>query len=334
MEPKFGRFQAYMVKMNTQLNLPKVSIVVPLFNESESLGLLFEQIDQTMKGNGLIPYELIFVDDGSTDDSWQILNYLYDKHNKQLRLIKFRKNCGKSMALTVGIKKARADIIITMDADLQDDPREIPNFVAKLEEGYDCVSGWKKKRRDPINRLILSGLFNRITSLITGVKLKDFNCGFKAYRRHVFNCIDLYGDLHRFIPVLLDRFGFKVTEIPVIHHPRSFGRSKYGLERIPKGFLDLLTVLMVTRFSHKPAHLIGLVGIIFGVFGVGALTYLIILWFLGFRPIGSRPLLLFGVMATLLSVQLITTGLIGELLVSRTKSNLEEKMIAEETNVK
>ena len=225
----------------------KVSIVVPLFNESESLDLLFERIDQTMNENELIPYELIFVDDGSLDDSWQKLKSLYDKHQHKLRLVRFRKNCGKSMALAIGMKRARADIIITMDADLQDDPKEIPNFVAKLEEGYDCVSGWKKNRQDPANRLILSGMFNSITSLVTGVKLKDFNCGFKAYRRHVFNSIDLYGDLHRFIPVLLDGYGFKVAEIQVIHHPRSFGRSKYGLERIPKGFLDLLTVLMVTR---------------------------------------------------------------------------------------
>jgi glycosyltransferase involved in cell wall biosynthesis len=327
---ELGRLVCCLVNKENQMSIPTVSVVVPVFNESESLQELFRQIDQTMIKSRLVPYETIFVDDGSTDDSWHQLKYLQENHPDELRIVRLRKNYGKSTALAVGLKRARAGIIITMDADLQDDPMEIPKFVAKIEQGYDCVSGWKKNRQDPLNRLMMSAVFNRITSLITGIKLKDFNCGFKGYRRYVFEVVDLYGELHRFIPVLLDGFGFKVTEIPITHHPRLFGRSRYGMERIPKGFLDLLTVLMISRFSNKPAHLIGLVGIFFGIFGVSALTYLIIIWFLGYGPIGSRPLLLFGVMATLLSVQLLTTGLLADLLVNRIKIDIGEKIIAED----
>ncbi|PIE35190.1 glycosyltransferase [candidate division KSB3 bacterium] len=238
---------------------------------------------------------------------------LYAQNPSHITAIRLRKNFGKSAALRVGFQQAAGEIVFTLDADLQDDPEEIPNFLEKLAEGVDLVSGWKLERQDPLSKTLPSRLFNAITSRITGIRLHDFNCGFKAYRREVLECIDLYGELHRYIPVLADEFGFKIGEIPVRHHPRRHGISKYGFERYARGFLDLLTAIAVTRYFQRPAHLFGSLGIISGLFGSLSLSYLIVLWFLGYRPIGDRPLLLFGILAAILSVQLVSFGVLAEL---------------------
>jgi glycosyltransferase involved in cell wall biosynthesis len=289
---------------------PRVSLVVPGLNEGESLAELARRVDQALRGHVL--YELIFVDDGSTDDSWKVIRELHAK-DPLVKGIRLRKNFGKATALTAGFRKAAGEIIVTMDADLQDDPADLPAFLAMIEEGLDVVVGWKVQRLDPANRLVLSRIFNGTVRLVTGVKLHDMNCGFKAYRREVLDTIPIYGDLFRFIPALAAWQGFRVTEVPVKHHPRKYGSSRYGLERILRGFFDLLSVMFLTRYSKKPMHLFGLMGLVFAALGVVINVYLSVLWCLGHK-IGDRPLLLLGVLMIILGIQFFSMGFIGEFL--------------------
>ncbi len=294
------------------LPIDRLSIVIPLFNEAESLGELHTRLAAVLVK---VPKraEIIFVDDGSTDGSFEVLKTLRDKDDR-ITIVQLRANQGKAAALSVGFREAEGDIVITLDADLQDDPKEIPDFLAKLEDGYDLVSGWKARRQDPSTRRLLSAVFNRVTAWITGLPIHDFNCGFKAYRRAVIGELTLHGELHRFIPALASWRGFRVAEIEVEHHPRRHGRSKYGMERIPRGFLDLLTVIMLTRYTTRPLHLFGLLGLFLGLAGVSIIGYLSLGWFLG-RWIGARPLFLIGAVLVIAGIQLVSFGLVAEMIV-------------------
>ncbi len=256
-------------------------------------------------------YELIFIDDGSTDASRERLREMADA-DRRVRCILFRRNFGKAAALDAGFAAATGDIVITMDADLQDDPAEIPNFIAALEDGHDVVSGWKVVRHDPLNKTLPSRIFNVVVGRLSGIRLHDFNCGFKAYRAEALHGLSLYGELHRFIPVLLHWCGFRIGEIRVKHRARQFGQSKYGIGRLLKGGLDLLGVLLNTRFATRPLHVFGATGLLFGVLGIAILTYLSALWMAGLGPIGDRPLLLFGMLMVMSAFQFLTIGLLGE----------------------
>jgi glycosyltransferase involved in cell wall biosynthesis len=257
--------------------------------------------------------ELIFVDDGSTDGSFDVLKGLRGK-DERVKIVQLRTNQGKATALSVGFREAHGEIIVTLDADLQDDPQEIPKLLAKLEEGYDLVSGWKVTRHDPMTRRLLSTIFNRVTAFMTGLAIHDFNCGFKAYRRAVVTELRLHGELHRFIPALASWRGFRVAEIEVEHHPRRYGYSKYGLERIPRGLFDLLTVIMLTRYTTRPLHLFGLLGLLLGLIGFGIIAYLSVGWFFS-QWIGGRPLLLISAVLVIAGIQLVSFGLVAEMIV-------------------
>lgn len=289
---------------------PEVSVVVPGLNEGESLGELAARIQQSLDGRR--SYEIIFVDDGSTDNSWEVIGAL-GREDGRIKGIRLRKNFGKAMALSAGFQRARGAIIITMDADLQDDPADLPAFIDQIEGGMDVVVGWKVQRLDPSNRLILSRIFNGTVRRATGVKLHDMNCGFKGYRREVIRTIPVYGDLFRFIPAFAAWEGFRVTEVPVKHHARKYGHSRYGLERILRGFFDLLSVIFLTRYQRKPMHLFGLIGLLVGSVGFLTEMYLTVLWFRGHK-IGDRPLLLLGALEILVGIQFFSMGLIGEFL--------------------
>ena len=312
-----------------------VSIVVPVYNEEDSLALLCERIGTVMADAGL-DHEIIFVDDGSTDASPERLKALAGSLDN-VRCITFRRNFGKAAALDAGFAAASGEFVITMDADLQDDPQEIPNFIAKLHEGCDVVSGWKRVRNDPVHKTLPSRVFNLVVSRLSGVKLNDFNCGFKAYRAEALEGLSLYGELHRFIPVLLHWRGYRIGEIPVNHHARQFGRSKYGFNRLLKGALDFLGVMLNTRFATRPLHIFGAAGAVFGLTGTAILAYLCVLWILGLGPIGDRPLLMLGMLLVMTSFQFITIGLLGEFIqrqgsrsdhpyTIKTTLNLEDKL--------
>jgi glycosyltransferase involved in cell wall biosynthesis len=265
-------------------------------------------------------YEAIFIDDGSTDRSFDVIRRLKAKY-PAVKAIRFRKNYGKSAALAVGFKAAEGPFVITMDADLQDDPAEIPNLIAKLEEGFDLVSGWKKTRHDPIGKTIPSRFFNFVTRIMTGIPLHDFNCGLKGYRRDVIKDVIVYGELHRYIPALAKWEGYaRITEIPVQHHPRKYGYSKFGLSRFIKGFLDLLTVLFLTRYVKRPLHLFGLIGTLLLLAGLSINGYLTVDWFMG-TPIGQRPILFLGILLVLVGFQVISIGLIGEMITHHFQQN-------------
>jgi len=291
---------------------PEISLVIPLYDESESLHELHSALEAS-----LAPYgrrcEIIFVDDGSTDDSFQRLVELRER-DPRVVAVRLRSNQGKATALAAGFREARGDVIVTLDADLQDDPKEIPRFMKKLEDGYDLVSGWKVARHDPWSRRFLSAVFNRITAAMTGVRLHDFNCGFKAYRRVVIDELRLHGELHRFIPALASWRGFRIGEIEITHHPRRYGRSRYGAERIPRGFFDLLTVLMLTRYTTRPLHLFGLLGLVVGLVGLGIVSYLSIGWLFG-KWIAGRPLFILGALMVITGIQLVSFGLVAEMIV-------------------
>jgi glycosyltransferase involved in cell wall biosynthesis len=289
---------------------PRISIVVPGLNEAESLPELAKRIAETLDGKEA--FELIFVDDGSTDDSWKVMQSLVAA-DPRVRAVRLRKNFGKAMGLSAGFSRVRGEIVIMMDADLQDDPAELPKFIEKIEEGYDVVVGWKLKRLDPANRLVLTRIFNGTVRWVTGVKLHDMNCGFKAYRREVVKTIPIYGDLFRYIPVFAAWEGFRVTEVGVHHHPRKHGASRYGLERILRGFFDLISITFLTKYSKRPMHLFGAIGLLMGFTGVAINLYLTVLWFLGHK-IGDRPLLLFGSILIVLGLQFFSMGFIGEYL--------------------
>lgn len=290
-----------------------ISVVIPLFNEEESLPELTEKIHTVATRLGVV-YEIIFVDDGSTDNSYTVIQKLKQQY-AAVKALRFRKNFGKSTALSEGFKIATGTYVITMDADLQDDPEEIPHLVNKLQEGNDLVSGWKKVRHDPISKTIPSRFFNFVTRVMSGIRLHDFNCGLKAYRREVVKDVNLYGELHRYIPVLAKWEGYRrITEIVVHHHPRKYGQSKFGLSRFLKGFLDLITVVFLTRYVKRPLHFFGFFGSLSLLAGLGICGYLSLDWFLG-TPIGQRPILFLGILLIMIGFQIISTGLIGEMLV-------------------
>ena len=293
-------------------SIDRLSIVIPLYNEAGSLAELHARLAEILV---TVPKraEIIFVDDGSTDVSFEVLKGL-QSNDERVKVVRLRANQGKAAALAVGFRESQGEVIITLDADLQDDPKEIPKFLAKLEEGYDLVSGWKARRQDPWTRRALSAVFNRVTASMTRLRIHDFNCGFKAYRRAVINELRLHGELHRFIPALASWRGFRVAEIEVEHHPRRYGRSKYGMERIPRGFFDLLTLIMLTRYTAKPLHLFGLLGVFLGLAGFGIIGYLSVGWFLG-TWIGARPLLLIGAVLLIAGIQLVSFGLLAEMIV-------------------
>jgi glycosyltransferase involved in cell wall biosynthesis len=290
--------------------LPEISLVIPGLNEAASLPELAQRIHAAL--DGVRRYELIFIDDGSTDESWDVITRLHEQL-PTVRGVRLRANFGKAMALSAGFAHARGEIIVMMDADLQDDPVDLPAFLAAIENGLDVVVGWKVNRLDPLNRRVLSKIFNGTVGMMTRVHLHDMNCGFKAFRREVIHTLPVYGDLFRFIPVLAKWQGFRVGEVPVQHHARKHGRSRYGLERILRGLFDLLSVMFLTRYSRKPMHLFGLMGLMLGVGGFAICTYLTVLWSLG-HAIGHRPLLLLGVLLIILGIQFFSMGLLGEFL--------------------
>jgi glycosyltransferase involved in cell wall biosynthesis len=288
-----------------------LSIIIPLYNEEDSIAELSEQLSGVLEGLDL-SYEICFVDDGSTDDSLIRIKQLKGQ-NKNIKILSFRKNYGKSAALSEGFKMATGDIIITLDADLQDDPAEIPNLIHKINDGYDLVSGWKKKRQDPITKTLPSKLFNYITARMTGIELHDFNCGLKAYRKEVIREIPVYGSLHRYLPVLAHWKGFAIGEIIVHHQARKYGVTKYGWRRFFDGFFDLFTVLFLTRYRQKPLHLFGFLGMTSLLAGFIISLYLTILWFQGYG-IGNRPLLFLGILLIIVGMQSFSIGLIGEMI--------------------
>ncbi len=291
---------------------PFVSVVVPLLNEEESLGELLDQIESVAKSMGK-SYEVIFVDDGSTDRSFEVLRDLHRKRD-HVKVIRFRRNFGKSAALSVGFKEAVGEFVVTMDADLQDDPAEIPELIAKMGDSYDLVSGWKKKRFDPLSKTLPSLFFNYVTGKVTGIPIHDFNCGLKAYRNVVVKSVNIHGELHRFIPVLAHWAGFRVTEKPVQHHPRKFGKTKYGISRFFNGFLDLLTVLFTTRYLRRPLHLFGVWGIVSFTVGAAIDGVLIIERILGETDLSNRPLFLIGFLLIIIGIQFVSIGLLGEMI--------------------
>jgi len=310
---------------------PEISIIILAFNEEQTLEILIERILNSFKQAQDKSFEIIFVDDGSTDSSWLILQSLAVRDSR-VRGFRLRRNFGKAAALSLGASMANGNILITMDADLQDDPKEISRFLEKIKEGYDLVSGWKRNRRDPLSKTLPSKFFNTVTCLIGGLKLRDFNCGFKAARKEVYQNIPLYGELHRYIPLLAHDLGYRVGEIPVLHHYRAAGKSKYGLERYMRGFLDLLTVLTITRYGRRPGHLFGGLGIICGLVGFLILSYLTGVWFFTDNSIGDRPLLLLGIMLELLSAQLLSFGMLAELVLNRTQSQSTYSLVAASTD--
>ncbi|MCB0260749.1 MAG: glycosyltransferase family 2 protein [Calditrichaeota bacterium] len=287
-----------------------LSIVIPAYNESESLPELLARITQSADPLQL-EYEIIVVDDGSNDGTFQTLKSLKPQYPR-LKALRFRKNYGKSPALAEGFKAAQGERVITMDADLQDDPAEIPALLAKLDEGYDMVSGWKKERHDPITKTVPSKLFNLVTSLMSGIRLHDFNCGLKAYRKVVVESLQVYGELHRFLPVLAHWHGFRVGELVVKHHPRKFGRTKFGLARFFNGFFDLMTVLFLTRFRTTPLHIFGMIGMAAFTLGFLIELYLTVMWFNG-HGIGGRPLFFLGILLIIVGIQFVGFGLLAEM---------------------
>lgn len=291
----------------------KLSFIIPVLNEQESLVELYTEILQNLKE---FDYEIIFVDDGSTDASFNIMEQLAANDIK-VKIIRFRRNFGKATALQFGFNYASGDIIFTLDADLQDNPKEIPHFITKLNEGYDLVSGWKRKRHDPIYKTLPSKLFNWVTAKTFHLKLKDYNCGFKAYRHPLEKELILYGEMHRYIPVLAHSLGYKVGEIIVAHRPRKYGKSKFGKERYLRGFFDLLTVKMITQYSKSPLYLFGRVGIFSTFLGLIISIYLAVLKIFMGIPLSNRPLLFLGILLILGGLQFISMGLISELIVNR-----------------
>lgn len=297
---------------NSPSRLPTISVVVPLFNEEPSLEELYQRLSQTL-ATIADKYEIIFVDDGSTDGSIKLLR---DFHalNPAVQYIRFRRNFGKSAALAAGFQRARYEIIATMDADLQDLPEELPEMIAKLDEGYDLVSGWRYQRQDKLSKRMGSAIYNRTTSLLTGVRLHDINCGLKCYRREVLDEVMVYGERHRFIPVLASYRGFRLGEVKVEHSPRAHGKSRFGLERIFGGIFSLLTVILMTRYTNRPLHFFGVMGMVLGSLGVAIDVYLVVLRLLFNEWLSNRPLLIIGTLLIIVGVQFILFGLLAEMI--------------------
>ncbi len=306
-----------------------ISVLIPLFDEEENLQPLFEKIRAVLDERRR-SWEILFVDDGSSDGSFSVLKNLRES-DPRIRIIQLRRNFGKSAALDAGFKAVRGGRVIIMDADLQDDPEEIPALLKKIDEGYDLVTGWRADRHDRFIKKYTSRIYNFVTATMTGIRLHDFNCGLKAFRREVVRDITLYGELHRYIPPIAHWKGYKVTEIRVCHHPRAFGKSKFGPSRFFAGFMDLLTVMFLTKYIKKPLHLFGGAGLIFFSLGLVINIYLAILKILGYG-IGGRPLLILGVLLMLIGFQLISTGLIGEMLAMAIHREKEEYLIKQVLN--
>lgn len=307
--------------MNTDKYAYFLSIIIPLYNEEKSLNELNDAIMSVMLQLNK-SYEIIYIDDGSTDDSFSVLQKLYE-NNPSIKIYQFRKNFGKSAALSYGFQKARGQFVITMDADLQDDPREIPALLDKLNQGYDLISGWKKVRRDPFVKRQTSKLFNYITSKVVGKRLHDFNCGLKAYKNEVVKNTKIYGQMHRYIPVLAHWNGFKIGEIPVKHHPRKYGVTKFGPSRFFAGLLDLITVYFLNRYNKRPLHLFGSIGIITLISGLLICLYLALYWIFIQSSLSNRPLLFLGVLLTIVGVQFVSLGLLGEMITESRKQDIE-----------
>lgn len=305
-----------------------ISIVIPLYNEEESLPELEKAIEESLKGK--FSYEVIFVDDGSSDTSWEVVKQLTQK-GPHIKGISFRNNYGKSPALQVGFEAAVGEYVVTMDADLQDDPNEVPEMVQMLKDGYDLVSGWKKERYDPISKTIPSKFFNFVARVSAGIKLHDFNCGLKAYKSDLVKNIYLYGELHRYVPMLAKKAGFtRITEKVVKHHPRKYGNTKFGLSRFINGFLDLITILFVQKYLQKPMHFFGSIGVLLLTSGGVINIYLAYMKLVVGQGIGGRPLLFLGILLMVLGVQFFSTGLLGELIninhVEKQKPNIRERI--------
>ena len=294
----------------------ELSIVVPLFNEAGSLQELQHKISAALRELQLHA-EIIFIDDGSMDKSFEILSEI-QRRDPRVRVIQFRRNFGKSAALAAGFRRARGEYIVTMDADLQDDPAEIKNLLSELHKGYDLNYGWKKYRQDRFIKRFTSKIFNRVTVGLTGLRLHDINCGLKIYRREVTQSIQVYGELHRFLPVLAHQVGFRVGEIVVQHHPRKHGKSKFGPSRFSKGFFDLLTVLFLTRYTKRPLHLFGVAGMISFLLGFGVTAYLAAEKLFWSKFLSNRPLLFLGLLLMIIGVQAVSIGLLGEMITAAT----------------
>lgn len=290
-----------------------ISVVIPLLNEEESLAELRNWIGRVMDAEGF-SYELIFVDDGSTDFSWEIISRL-SQEDERVRGVRFRTNYGKSAALYCGFERAEGDVVITMDADLQDSPDEIPALYRMItKEGYDMVSGWKRKRHDPKAKTLPSKLFNATCRWASGIRLHDFNCGLKAYRKKVVKSIEVYGEMHRYIPILAKKAGFgKIGEKEVTHYPRRFGVSKYGWERLLKGYLDLITVMFISKFGRSPMYFFGGAGTLMFLLGFISVVWIVVAKLAGGRPLTNQPLFYLGLVAIILGVVLFLAGFIGEL---------------------
>jgi dolichol-phosphate mannosyltransferase len=304
-----------------------ISVVVPLLNEERSLEALYTEIAAALEPQGH-EFEVVFVDDGSSDGSMSVLTRLHDELPNVV-VVHLRRNFGKAAALQAGFLEARGDVVVTIDADLQDDPAEIPKLLAKLDEGFDLVSGWKTRRNDPLLRRLFSKVFNSATGIVSGVKLHDVNCGLKAYRAEVLQGMRLYGELHRFIPILAAYRGYRVAEIPVNHRPRQHGRSRYGPERYLRGFFDLLSVTFMGRYRHRPLHLFGGVGMLMGAVGFVILLYLAVIKLWG-EAIGHRPLLTLGVLLVVVGIQFVSLGLLSELITSQHEERMDERQRIEQ----
>ena len=290
-----------------------ISVVVPLRDEELSVEPLYDEVAAAL-GRVDAPWEIVFVDDGSDDGTFAALTRLHARESR-VRVVRLRRACGKAAALDAGFREAAGDIVVTIDGDLQDDPADIPRLLAKLDEGYDVVCGWKTRRRDPLTRRLASRLFNAVAGRLSGLRLHDMNCGLKASRAEVVRGLRLYGELHRYVPVLAHYRGYRVTELPVTHRLRPHGRSRYGMERYVRGFLDLLTVTFMGRYRYRPLHLFGGMGLLLALAGLAVLGYLTALKVAG-EAIGHRPLLTLGVLLLVVGVQLLSLGLLSELVTS------------------
>ncbi len=309
-----------------------ISIVIPAYNEEDNIPILYEKLKGVLERLGR-EYEIIFVDDGSVDRTWERLKEIAEK-DQRVKLIRFRKNYGQTAAMYAGFQHATGEVIITLDADLQNDPEDIPMLLQKLEEGYDIVSGWRRDRKDPfLSRRLPSMIANWIISKVTGVELHDYGCTLKAYRADIIKRLELYGDMHRFLPALTKRFGAKITEIPVRHHPRFYGKSKYGIGRTIRVILDIFLVKFLNEYINKPMYVFGTLGFILLSLGLLALFYLVFLKLFLDQDIGRRPLLILSVLFILAGIQLISTGVIAELLVRIYYRTKEDKPFVVEEKV-
>ena len=299
----------------------KLSIVIPVFNEQDSVAALFHEIVHVLSSESTYTYEIVFIDDGSTDDTFNVVKNLYEKNSKRVKVVQFRTNFGKAAAYMKGFNLATGDYVITLDGDGQDDPIEIPKVVKKLTEGFDVVVGWKFDRQDSFGKNLASKIFNKILQIVFHTQLHDVNCGIKGFSNEAIKSLDIYGELHRYIPVILSFFGYKVAEIKVNHRKRTYGKSKYSSIRIIHGLFDIFTVVAITKFRLRPLHIFGYIGMLFFFSGFFSAMYLTLLKLIYNTPIGNRPLLTFSVMLMIIGVQIVVTGLIGEYISVTNKSD-------------